>query len=233
MRRSLSILAFSLAAFGKLSACAQDGHLGTPTPAITETTHEVVYYFGDSLGAMSRGPCAPDNPNPCTSLRDIWPTHPEYSVSTENIQGGTFLQDWHLAMNNLPAATTVVLELGTNNLLNEAWNTGETRQNMIDTLNIMRSRGVTRVVWPTINEYVGHLRGGNYEFRPMWMNQWMRDLVASGEYADIGLEIADWNAIASPLGHTIISDDNLHHNVDGNNLFAEFMVEAVLPDTAE
>ena len=60
------------------------------------------------------------------------------------------------------------------------------------------------------------------------MNARMADLVATGSYADIGLEIYDWNAIAQPLGTSIVSADNLHLNESGTTVFGCAMYEAAM-----
>lgn len=235
MRRFLLILALVLG-ISCVAGCDVDfSHLGPYNPMPTETTPSTnkVAYFGDSLGAMSRGPCTPSTPPPCTSMRDLWATRPEYSISDETIIGGTEFQNWLPSMAKLEAGTTVVLELGTNNCILEPWMDIEVHLRQV--LDTMRAQGITRTIWFTINEYSAQLKNTSTNHmlsRVRWLNQYMRDLLASGEYSDIGFEIHDWDAAARPLGNSILSADNLHHNVTGNNLFAQHLVDAVLPQTA-
>lgn len=207
------VIISTLSGFGRVSACAQGENINPPLPPPTETTVETVFYFGDSHGAMIK-----------PLLEQSWATHPEYSISL-NLQGGTHFQDWHKAMAKLEAGSTVVIELGTNNALNEALNTGVLPENLQSTLDLLQSRGVARIIWPTINEYSAALKGPHVLTRVQYLNNTMRSIEAEGTYP---LEVDDWNSVAEPQGQLILSEDNLHHNIEGNLQFTDFMVEAVL-----
>lgn len=232
--KKLLLILLPLLFIGAIGCQPMGPNLGLYHPTPTETTpiNNKVTYFSDSLGAMSRGYCPTDAPPDCALMRELWDQHPEYSISDDTMVGGTLFQDWHEAMANVEQGTTVVLELGTNNALNETWMV--TQQHILETLQIMREAGITRVIWFTLDEPGARLKNAtspHFLSRVQWQNNYMRELLASDDYDDIGLEIFDWNSIAQSYfddNITILSSDNLHHNYGGMMIYAEVLVDAVL-----
>lgn len=218
MKRLLAITGVALGLMFGATACEDmPPELGQPS-YVGDVATTSVYYFGDSLAAMSQ-----------QRQRDQYVINgPSVKKWDNTVVGGMFFQNWWPAMRTLPAGATVAVELGTNNILNEAINTGALEQHLIGTFDILRERGVSRTVWFTISEYTAGLKGPNYLTRAKWMNARMADLVATGAYADIGLEIYDWNAIAMPLGASVVSADNLHHNEFGTIVYGCVLYEAVM-----
>lgn len=225
-RKSIFILAAGLA-MAVATACEPGPPPGPPPigpPSYTASTYDQsVYYFGDSLGAMSR------------DVERAWYDQQAPPVRTydNNIIAGTTLQQWWATMAQLPEDATVVVELGTNNITNEAINTGALESSLRGTFEILRDRVATRTVWFTLNEYSAAIRGFPYDQRARWVNQFMRGLVDSGEYADIGLEVYDWNALAQPAEMSILVDDKVHHNALGIEWFGRAMYEAVNGPTVQ
>jgi len=205
-----------LSGLAGLACIDMPADLGQPSYVHAEP-EDYVYYFGDSLGAMSQ-----------SVERAHYQTYaPRVAKWDNTIAGGLRFQNWWPAMETVPPGATVVVELGWNNLMNEAINTGELEDHLIGTFDRLRARGVTRTIWFSINMGSANLRAYPQPSRAAWLNARVRGLVADGTYSDIGLEIYEWDQIAAPLGRSILSADDLHHNGLGTEIFGCAMYEAV------
>lgn len=218
-RAALGLLLVLVA--GTCSACwPQPATIRPYTNPAAGTDH--VVGFLDSLGAMAEQPAMA-----------LFANDPTVSISY-NAQGGTRFQHWTDAYANVTSDDIVILELGTNNVSNEAINTGELPANMhaaIAALSVARC-----VVMPTLNTTGGDLRGFPYDERTRWVNDELARLIAAGTYPN--LRSYDWAArsagrvdwLVNPVpggdfvhyGGTVTADGTV-----GNTEFAKMLTDAL------
>jgi hypothetical protein len=205
-------LALALAAGLVLLApsCPQGASLRPFSPSPSPSTEVRVVLFGDSLTAMSE-----------STATGLWAAEPTTSVSYNGV-GGTFVQDWAKAYPKVTSADTVIVALGTNNLLNVAWNTGQTQAHVRAALAELSE--AKRVIWVNLNTTEAAVYGPYLDQRVPWFNAFLAGLAESGEYPN--LVVADW-ATHSAGHEEWLSDDDLHYNTEGTVAYGEFLHWAV------
>lgn len=189
-------------------SCPQGENLNPWVPAVTETTTQRVVVIGDSLTKDSQ----PD-------ALALWANEPNVSVSYNGV-GATWVQDWLKAMGKVTPDDVVVVALGTNNLLNEAWNTGVTQQHVIEALTELSD--ARRVIWVNVNEYGAALHGPYIDQRAPWFNDFLDEQAASGQWPN--LVVADWNTVS--YGHDDwfkSTADTIHYDEDGRAAYGLFL----------
>lgn len=213
MPRTRILAVVALAAAALCAGCyPQPPTLKAFTNPSTGTTHLVV--FGDSLAAMAEAPA-----------EALFDQDPTLSLSY-NAVGGTRFQHWADAMATVTADDVVVLELGTNNVSNEAINTGELPGNFHAALAELADAAC--VVMPTLNTTGGDLRGFPYDQRTRWVNDELAALIAAGTYPN--LHVYDWAAESTDtsilMGTAATPADWVHYNTTGTTAYAEMLVRA-------
>jgi hypothetical protein len=215
VRRALTVLILGIT-LGTCSACFPQGPTLHPFTNPSAGGADRVVLFGDSLAAMSQQPASA-----------IFANDPTVSLSY-NATGGTRFQHWTDAYANVTSDDIVILELGTNNVSNEAINTGELPGNMHAALAALSSARC--VVMPTLNTTGGDLRGFPYDQRTRWVNDELARLIAAGTYPN--LRSYDW--AAESAGHTewlmgtaASPADWVHGNTAGTTRYAEMLVDTL------
>lgn len=205
-------LALALAAGLVLLApsCPQGASLRPFSPSPSPSTVQRVVLFGDSLTAMAERPAL-----------ELWAEDPTVSVSYNGV-GGTWVQDWAKAYPKVTSVDTVVVALGTNNLLNVAWNTGETQAAVRAALTELGE--AQRVVWVNLNTTGAEAYGPYLDQRVPWFNAFLTSLVESGEFPN--LTVADWAAKSDGQTGWLNLPDAVHYNAAGTVAYGEFLVTA-------
>lgn len=208
----IRILAVALAAAALCAGCyPQPPTLKAFTNQGTGTTRVVL--FGDSLAAMAEAPA-----------ETLFALDDSVSLSY-NAVGGTRFQHWADAMANVTPDETVIMELGTNNVSNEAINTGELPAHLYAALDQLA--GAACLVVPNLNTTGGDLRGFPYDQRTRWVNDELAALVAAGTYPN--LHVYDWAAESAGrpeilMGTAASPADWVHYNTAGTQAYAEMLV---------
>lgn len=195
-------------------SCPQGEDLRPWVPVPSETTTQRVVVIGDSL-TKDAEPYA----------LALWANEPNVAVSYNGV-GATWVQDWLKAMGKVTPEDTVVVALGTNNLLNVAWNTGETQDYVIQALTELSD--ARRVIWVNVNEYGAAVHGPYIDQRAPWFNDFLDEQVASGAWPN--LTVADWSSVS--FGHDDwfnSSTDTIHYNPElGRPAYAQFLHNAAV-----
>lgn len=213
LRRAATVVLLAIV-LGTCSACWPQ----PPTlhPFTNPAGADHVILFGDSLAAMAQQPASA-----------IFANDPTVSLSY-NAQGGTRFQHWTDAYANVTSDDIVILELGTNNVSNEAINTGELPANLHAALDAVA--GARCVVMPTLNTTGGDLRGFPYDERTRWVNDELARLIAAGTYPN--LHAYDWAAASTGhpewlMGTAAAPADWVHYNTAGTNRYAEMLTDTL------
>lgn len=170
-----------------------------------------VVLFGDSLGAMAES----------TVMGQAHAADRSGESWSYNAVGGTRVQHWLEAMARVGGSDVVIFELGTNNALLEAINTGELPTNLHNGLAALRQARC--VVAFTINTTSANLRGFPFSTRARWVNDELHRLIESDEYPNVVL--LNWDAESTDRTDWL-SSDNLHYNTLGTLAFADAIARA-------
>lgn len=132
---------------------------------------------------------------------------------------GYQVTDWLDEMERLPAGSTVVVALGTND---NRLNTGAVaQQNATRALEALRPADC--VVWLTLNRTTAALLGDPRKARTHYYNQFLVDTEAAGTHPNLHLSL--WSATS--LGRTDWLDaSHVHHNAAGNAAYAAQLAAA-------
>lgn len=195
MRRRLAlVLAAALLAAVGIACKDQPADLGcTPEPGPR------LVLRGDSLGAMIEGMVEPDLIADHDGPVCYWAV------------GSTQINNHLPALPLVGPADCVLMELGTNDLLNEVWATARADlHRAADELVDARAQ-----VWFTLNPTGAAIRGGHYQTRVAWFNA---ELLAMAENKERwpNLLVWRWDLVAEGHPEWLNLPDNLHHNAAGN-----------------
>lgn len=143
-----------------------------------------------------------------------------------NALGGTQIDHWDLAMNHRCGETVIVIPgcIRTQDTVVVALGTNDVTNNLIevfsgDVVHALESlRDVRCVVWLTLDETGGDMRGFPYDVRTRTLNQQLYALQASGQYPNLVLD--DW-AEASRGHDEYLVPDHVHHLDAGRDAYAE------------
>jgi hypothetical protein len=178
----------------------------------------VAVQFGDSLSFTS-----------WNETTDLYVGDPVWKVSLNHDLGTQFdSQKWVNRYPSVPAGSTVILALGTNDV---AYDTAlaETVAAARSAIATVSDAGAVRVVVPTVNETSAGLHGGaaRLERTHDW-NTWLWRAENSLHEDYRVLDVVDW-ATASSGRTDWLGPDQLHHNPAGEAAYAQFLYDARLP----
>lgn len=202
MKRLLLLLLLPL-----LAACQTPGFLQPFTPASTPDKQHVVL-FGDSLSWENQDVTIQkfaENPN--------W-------VLSHNAVPATMVGHWVDEMALIPAGSTVIVALGTNDIGNEK-NDLEIWK-MFQAIQVLHEAGAECIVWLTLNtetadRFPEPRRTDTYTY-----NDQLRSLADQGQ-----IVVQEWQQTS--LGHADWLDlpDFVHYNATGGNAYADTQVDAI------
>lgn len=182
-----------------------------------DTGEVLAVQFGDSLSRMSENP-----------LVALYVNDPVWRVSL-NHQGGTEFDTntWVNRYPSVPAGATVVLALGTNDLSNDSLS--DAKADARAAIAAVSDAGAVRVVVPTVNETSAYEFGGQARLdKTQAWNAWLWQAENSLHVDYRALDVVDWAAVSA--GRTDwLAADRLHHNVAGEQAYAEFLYGSRLP----
>jgi hypothetical protein len=127
--------------------------------------------------------------------------------------GGTRWDHWYERFQNVPAGTTVLVALGTNDLSNLTVQQAE--WNLLAGLNLLADRQPACVVLYLLNTTSASYRDATTRAETATYNAWLHELVDSGTYPFLGLY--DWDAASA--GHPeylTLPKDPIHHTPLGH-----------------
>ena len=187
-----------------------------PDPATAPDQQRVVV-IGDSLTAWAEA-----------DAKEAW--KPTGAAVSYQAFGGTRWDHWYDRFAQVPAGTTVLVLLGTNDLSNLT--VGQAEWNVLAGLNALADRHPACVVTFLLNTTSASYRSGNIPTETAQYNAWLRDLVDSDRYPFLGLY--DWDTASA--GHTeylLLPNDPIHHSddddpatMDGNQAYIEAQLAA-------
>lgn len=169
-----------------------------PDPVVAaEETHVVV--IGDSLTAAAE-----------TEAKPAW--KPTGDALSYQAFGATRWQHWYERFENVPPGSIVETLLGTNNLTLEDIDTA--KANVVAGLDILRARGVSCIVWLSLNETSASYRGDGIPAETAEMNAWMQRAAGAGHYP---LVIVPWNELSAGHPEYLLLDqgDPVHYTPEG------------------
>lgn len=189
--------------------------------------------FGDSLSAMS----GPD-------LTTLYVDDPLWRVSLNHYGGTRFdttawvnkydsVSDPNLGGQPAP---TVILALGTNDISStlstcttSCQTAGDIKADARHAIATATVAGAVRVVVVNVNETSAGLYGGSERlWATVAWNDWLDQAEASTHPDYRALDVVDWATASS--GHTEwLANDQIHNDVDGQAVYAQFLYDARLP----
>lgn len=207
--RRIATIAAAVALAAITGGCLPQGpNLAPWSPPPTPDGSRVVV-FGDSLGAFAAQPA-----------KALFAQTSTASVSY-NAAGGTEVPDWADAMDNPDInGACVVVELGTNDLSKHL--IAVAIDQLHAGLDLLERSGAGPVVFLTLNETGGDLRGWPFDVRTRTYNLELRALAADGR-----VRLYDW--AAESAGHTEwlnLPSDPIHPSAAGVPVYAAAIVAA-------
>lgn len=201
MRRLVALLAVTVV----LAGCWPQGP-GLSAEACGPVGEPTTYLFGDSLGAWSKKAACE-----------------RFAVPVSyNAFGGTQLDHWAEAMANVPPGSTVIVELGTNDVTNDL--IADMTADLDGVLDLLEPAAC--VVVPTLNTTGGDLRGWPYDVRTRAFN----DAVVAATLDHPDLRVVDWAAMSAGHPEWLVGTaedppDWVHHDA-GTIPYAEMLAHA-------
>lgn len=178
-----------------------------PDPATAPDQQRVVV-IGDSLTAEAE-----------TDAKEAW--KPTGAAVSYQAFGATRWDHWYERLQNVPAGTTVLVLLGTNDLTNLTVQQAE--WNTLAGLNLLVDQQPACVVLFLLNTTSASYRPAATQVETATYNAWLRQLLATGTYPFLGLY--DWDAMSA--GHPeylLLPQDPVHHTRAGHDAYISAQV---------
>jgi hypothetical protein len=217
MRKALAALLAAVA----LIACEP---ITPPDPNDTGT--QLTVLFGDSLSFTS-----------WDETTSLYVADADWQVSLNHDLGYRFDSPrWVARYPSVPAGSTVILALGTNDIastLSTCWTDCQTaadiKADARHAIAAVTAAGAARVVVPTVNETSAGLSGGPERlWATVAWNDWLARADVSTHPDYRALDLADW-ATAAEGREDWLGPDLLHHNAAGETAYAQFLYDSRLP----
>lgn len=195
-----------------LGGCFTPGVLN-PFPPDTTPTDQRVVLFGDSLSWDAS-----------SEVIALYQANPDVALS-HNSFGATTVDNWMDEIGQVPAGSTVVMGLGTNDVALLKDNLDQWK--MIEALNILQGNGVNCIVWLTLSTDTADRFGGQRRTDTYEYNAALRSIDSyNNSYPNFYLQ--DWDALSE--GHDEYFNfptDWLHHTQAGQDAYAAAQYDAI------